>query len=225
MRACTVKADEQPVHMSKWFVAYFSNMNIIEALGNTDIYLIDQFMRGRILPGMRVLDAGCGGGRNVWLASQTGCHVYGVDQNPEAIEAFKENAGHYDTPINSANFSVQELHDMKFESDYFDLVICSAVLHFASSREHFTAMLKELVRVAKPGGMIWFRMTTKEALPDLGHQIAEDVYELPDGSTRYLLDKPYVESLMAKWGLSYLDPFKTVNVSDLRSMCVVCLGC
>ena len=225
MRVCTLNRDDLPVYMSKWIVAYFSIMNVIEALGNTDIYLIDQFMRGRILPGMRILDAGCGGGRNVWLPSRIGCDVYGIDQNPEAISALLENAEVQNVQIQPSNFGVQALDNLSFDTNYFDVIICSAVLHFASSREHFTGMLKEMVRVARPGGMIWFRMTTKEALPNLGDHISGDVYELHDGSTRYLLDKPYLESLMAEWGLTYLDPFKSVNVSDLRSMCVVCLGC
>ena len=42
-----------------------STADLQEQFGNIDIYLFDQLLRGRIGPGMRVLDAGCGGGRNL----------------------------------------------------------------------------------------------------------------------------------------------------------------
>jgi 2-polyprenyl-3-methyl-5-hydroxy-6-metoxy-1,4-benzoquinol methylase len=35
-----------------------------EQFGQLDIYWFDQLLRGRIVPGMRILDAGCGFGRN-----------------------------------------------------------------------------------------------------------------------------------------------------------------
>ncbi len=199
-------------------------MNLIDTLGNTDVYLLDQVMRGRVASGMRILDAGCGGGRNVWLPARLGCEVHGVDQNPDAISGLLETAKLLDINVENSNFIVGELHGLPYDDGVFDVVICSAVLHFASSRAHFTAMLKELYRVCKSGGMIWFRMTTKEALPDCGKQIEQDIYELPDGSIRYLLDKSYLEQLMQQWNLMYLDPFKAVNVDNLRSMCVVCLA-
>ncbi len=39
-------------------------IQLLNTLGQADIYLVDQFMRGRVLPGFKVLDAGCGTGRN-----------------------------------------------------------------------------------------------------------------------------------------------------------------
>jgi ubiquinone/menaquinone biosynthesis C-methylase UbiE len=173
---------------------------------------------------MRILDAGCGGGRNVWFPAKLGCDMYGVDQNPDAITGLLDTAKLLGFDVENSNFIVGELDDLPYENGVFDVVICSAVLHFASSRAHFTAMVKELCRVCKPGGMIWFRMTTKEALPEPGRQIEQDIYELPDGTIRYLLDKSYLEQLMQECDLIYLDPFKAVNVDNLRSMCVACMG-
>ena len=44
---------------------------------------------------------------------------------------------------------------------HFDFIICSAVLHFCENREHFRELFKEIVRVLRPNGIFWFRMTTK----------------------------------------------------------------
>ncbi|MDX1578091.1 MAG: class I SAM-dependent methyltransferase, partial [Gemmatimonadota bacterium] len=43
-----------------------------ETFGDLDIYLFDQLLRGRITPDMRVLDAGCGNGRNLIYLRRVG---------------------------------------------------------------------------------------------------------------------------------------------------------
>ena len=40
-------------------------LTLQDQFGQIDIYLFDQILKGRVLPGMRILDAGCGTGRNV----------------------------------------------------------------------------------------------------------------------------------------------------------------
>jgi len=57
-----------------------------EQFGQIDIYLFDQLLRGRIGPTMRVLDAGCGSGRNLVYFLREGYDVFGVDTDPIAIE-------------------------------------------------------------------------------------------------------------------------------------------
>jgi len=58
---------------------------LAEQFGNIDIYVFDQLLRGRIAPGMRVFDAGCGGGRNLVYLLRQGYAVFGNDMNPDAI--------------------------------------------------------------------------------------------------------------------------------------------
>lgn len=51
-----------------------------DRFGAIDIYLFDQLLRGRIRPGMRILDAGCGNGRNSRLMGDAGATaVVGLD--------------------------------------------------------------------------------------------------------------------------------------------------
>ena len=56
-----------------------------EQFGPIDIYLFDQLLRGRIQPGMRVLDAGCGSGRNLVYLLRERYEVFGVDSDARAI--------------------------------------------------------------------------------------------------------------------------------------------
>ncbi|WP_255459102.1 class I SAM-dependent methyltransferase [Mucilaginibacter lacusdianchii] len=66
------------------------NNQLQHIFGNIDIYLFDQLLKGTYANSRKILDAGCGGGRNLVYFLQNGYEVYGVDPNPQAIEAVKE---------------------------------------------------------------------------------------------------------------------------------------
>ena len=57
--------------------------DLLAQFGPIDIYLFDQILRGRIARGMRVLDAGCGSGRNLVYLLREGYEVFGVDADPQ----------------------------------------------------------------------------------------------------------------------------------------------
>src|SRR5271169_3737444 len=102
-----------------------------EQFGDIDIYLFDQLLRGRIAPGMRVLDAGCGSGRNLVYFLREGYEVFGVDANPEAVESVRRLAASLAPALPAGNFRVEGLEAMSFPSGFADVVLSSAVLHFA----------------------------------------------------------------------------------------------
>jgi 2-polyprenyl-3-methyl-5-hydroxy-6-metoxy-1,4-benzoquinol methylase len=56
-----------------------------EQFGSIDIYLFDQLLRDRIVPGMQILDVGCGEGRNLIYFLREGYRVFGVDADPLAV--------------------------------------------------------------------------------------------------------------------------------------------
>lgn len=196
---------------------------MLEELGRTDIYLIDQMMRGRIHPGMRLLDAGCGNGRNSEIFIRQGLDIHGIDKQEEAIQELRARAVQWNPEFDPDKFVIADLKDLPFQDAHFDFVISSAVLHFAENRRHFVRMLEEMLRVLAPGGYLWIRMTTKHTIAPLAEHLYDDIYRLPDGSTRYLLDRVLLQQLIAKHRLSLADPFKTVNVDDVRTMAVVLL--
>ena len=63
-----------------------------ELFGRIDIYLFDQILRGNITAGMRIFEAGCGGGRNLVYLMQAGYEMVGLDQDPRAVEAVRSLA-------------------------------------------------------------------------------------------------------------------------------------
>jgi tellurite methyltransferase len=187
-----------------------------EQFGNIDIYLFDQLLRGRIVPGMRVFDAGCGGGRNLVYLLRNGYDVAGNDQDPNAVAQLRALAGSL-APGRSHDFRIEPIEATSFPDASFDVVIASAVLHFARDAAHFESMLRQLWRVLKPGGMFFARLASTIGIDDvdpLGH----GRYRLPDGSDRYLVDAATIESWTSTLGGTLIDPIKTTVVHEQRSM-------
>src|SRR5437867_6968237 len=120
--------------------------------GDMDIYVFDQLQRGRITPEMTVIDAGCGAGRNIAYLLRNGYRVYGVDEDPKAIAAVRRLVGELAPRLSRDNFRVEKVEAMTFPDASADVVISSAVLHFARDEAHFWAMVRAMWRVLRPGG-------------------------------------------------------------------------
>jgi tellurite methyltransferase len=187
---------------------------INRAIGQMDIYLLDQVLKGKFAPGMRLLDAGCGEGRNLWYFLQQGFEAYGIDPQPMAITMVRMLAKGHDPE----HFQVATVEKLPFKDAWFDAVICNAVLHFARDEGHFHEMMHGLVRVLKPGGLLFIRMAATTALEHRLVALGEGRYALPDGSERFLLPRDAVAQILQKYGLVPLEPIKYVVVEDARTM-------
>lgn len=186
--------------------------------GHIDIYLFDQLLKGRIAATDKVLDAGCGSGRNAYYLLTQGVEVYGVDANPAAVAGVRELAAESGGATDDDHFRVEPLDALSFDAAAFDIVICSAVLHFARDDAHFEAMVRELWRVLRPGGLFFARLASSIGMESQVRRLSGRRFALPDGSERYLVDEPQLTSLMTTLGGQFLDPLKTTIVQDQRAM-------
>lgn len=193
-------------------------MDLRELLGSTDVYLIDQFLKGRFAPPLRVLDAGCGSGRNLDYLLRTGCDVYAVDRSESAVRQTRKRAHRLAAALPDSNFRVESVEELGFQAGHFDLVISSAVLHFATDPAHFESMLTELWRVVRPGGVLFVRTASLEGLDGRLASLGKGHYRLPDGSDRYLVNDAMLLDWTERLGATLLEPLKTVFVSGQRSM-------
>jgi len=198
-------------------------MTLHEQFGSIDIYLFDQLLGGRLQPGMSLLDAGCGGGRNLVYFLRNGFKVYGVDRSATAIVQAKSLATELLNDIESDQFRVENVERMSFSNETFDVVLSSAVLHFANDEEHWQSMVSEMWRVLKPGGIFFARLASTVGIEDQIQPINGRRYHLPDGSDRFLVDFEMLDKTTKSLGGEWLEPFKTVVVHNLRSMSNWCL--
>ena len=186
--------------------------------GDVDIYVFDQLLRGRITPDMMVLDAGCGTGRNLVYLLRNGYGVLGVDQDPAAIDAVRRLAGELAPHTPPENFRVESVEAMTFPDAVADVVVSSAVLHFARDEAQFWAMLRGMWRVLRPGGMLFCRLASTIGMEGRFRHISGRRFALLDGAERFLVDEPMLVDATARLGAELVDPLKTSVVQNLRCM-------
>ncbi len=195
-----------------------------QTFGDIDIYLFDQLLRGRIAPGMRILDAGCGGGRNLVYLLQQGFEVAACDRDPGAVAAVRAIAARVAPQLPDANFRVEPIEAMSFADLSADVVIASAVLHFADDEAQFEAMVDEMWRVLARGGLLFARLASQIGLAGRARPLGGGRFLLPDGSQRYLVDEAQLLALTARLRGRLLDPIKTTVVQDQRAMTTWVVG-
>ena len=193
-------------------------MTLHQQFGDIDIYLFDQLLRGRILPRMRVLDVGCGSGRNLVYLMREGYEVFGLDADPGAIQAVRHLASTIAPHLPPDNFQPAAIEQAPFSDDFADVVLSSAVLHFARDDDQFNAMLTGTWRLLKPGGLLFCRLASSIGLEHRVRRIEGRRHHLPDGSDRYLVDAQLLIDLTRKLGGELLDPLKTTVVDNQRCM-------
>jgi SAM-dependent methyltransferase len=189
-----------------------------EQFGQIDIYLFDQLLRGRITPGMRVFDAGCGSGRNLVYFLSEQYDVFAVDSDPQAIDNVQRLAAALAPALPASNFRLEAIEGISFPAGFTDVVVSSAVLHFARDDAHFDAMLRGTWTVLKPGGLLFCRLASSIGMEHLVKPLGERRFLLPDGSERYLVDEPLLIRHTEAMGGQLADPLKTTIVQNQRCM-------
>jgi tellurite methyltransferase len=189
-----------------------------DLFGPIDIYLFDQLLRGRIDPGMRVLDAGCGSGRNLIYFLKSGYDVFATDADSASISDVRRLAASLAPRLPETNFRVEPVERMSFDDGFADVVVSSAVLHFSKNDVQFGKMVHEMWRVLKPGGMMFCRLASTIGMESRMQALSDGRYLMPDGSERYLVDEAMLMRFTRDLRGTLMDPLKTTVVQDQRCM-------
>jgi tellurite methyltransferase len=195
-----------------------SKFTLQEQFGQIDIYLFDQLLKGRISLGMRILDTGCGSGRNLVYLLREGYEVYAADSDAGAVDSVRSLARVLAPALPESNFRVEAVERMSFDDACADVVISNTVLHFARDDAHFESMLHGSWRVLKPGGLFFCRLGSSIGMESQVHRIQGRRHRSPDGSERYLVDEALLGSIADRLGGELADPLKTTVVQNQRSM-------
>ncbi len=202
---------------------YSLQEEIQQSYGNIDIYLFDQLLKGTYQDCRSILDAGCGSGRNLVYFLRQNMEVFGVDADPEAIAEVIRLISNLSNSFPIDHFFVSPVEQLPFDNEQFDLIISSAVLHFAKNLEHFEAMLNSMWRVLKPGGYFFCRLASDIGIESAVQFIGNGRYILPDQSERFLVNQEMLLRFTKKLGGTLHEPIKTTNVQNLRSMTTWCV--
>lgn len=185
--------------------------------GEIDIYLFDQLLRGRFDARRRVLDAGCGAGRNLPYFLARGFEIYAIDEDPAAVAAVRRLAARLAPSLPPDHIRQGVLHALPWHDGRMDALVCSAVLHFARDRAHFERTVDELWRVLAPGGLFFARLASSIGIEaHLSATVGR--VRLPDGSERFVVDEQLLLDTTNGLRATLADPIKTTNVQGQRCM-------
>ena len=144
------------------------------------------YLLAHLEPGLRVLDVGCGPGNiSVGLAQAVAPgEFYGIDRDESQVGMARAVAA--SLQCENATFQVGEATSLSFEDDFFDVVHCHDVLMHVPDTQ---AVLAEIKRVLKPGGLIGCRELIGQSsftYPDYGvmgksWELFEDLVATDDG--------------------------------------------
>ena len=190
----------------------------LKDLAATDVYLIDQLFKGRILKDARIVDVGAGSGRNLPWFLRRGMDVTALDPNPDALYALDERLAALGLSLRPGKLIQQPVERSGLAPQSFDLVISNAVLHFASGHDHFRTMLDATWELVAPGGLLFARLTSSVGIETLIQDRGDGRYWLPDESERYLVTERQLLDETRRLGGELLDPIKSTVVQSLRTM-------
>jgi SAM-dependent methyltransferase len=195
---------------------------LLASFGEIDIYLFDQIAKGRFDRRRRILDAGCGDGRNLLYFLRHGCTCFAIDRDARAVAALRERAAVLAPELPPEHFQAGEIDNLPWGDATMQAVICSAVLHFAEDADHFGRMLQELWRVLAADGVLFARLASNIGLErEIGP--AGRRARLPDGSDRFVVDEAMLIRCAETLGGRLIDPIKTTNVQNQRCMTTWCV--
>lgn len=195
-----------------------SEDHLLEHLGTTDVYLLDQFMKRRFRRGGRVLDVGCGNGRNLDLFLRGDYEVWALDPRYEAVGSARERALRLGRELPESRTFVGPIEHAPFRMESFDTVLAIAVLHFARDPSHFRAMLDACWRMLAPGGVLFLRLATRIGIEDRVVDLGDGWFRSPDGREWLLSSAEDLARHTERLGAELVEPIKTVNVGGERCM-------
>ena len=198
------------------------SVDIQRRFDDIDIYLFDQLARGRLDARRRVLDVGCGTGRNLHYLLMHGYDCCGLDRDTNAIESLRRRAAEMGRPDAASRFVVADATSIPWPDGAFEVIVCSAMLHFADDTAHFVRMVDEMWRVLAPGGLFFARLASTIGLDGFADSAGRRV-RLADGSDRYVVNERMLLECTGRLGGRLADPIKTTNVQQMRCMTTWCV--
>jgi len=193
---------------------YIMNVTQLNNLfGNIDIYLLDAILKGHFNGNMKILDVGCGEGRNLIYFMRSGYDVFGIDTHRTSIQMCRMMAGSINRDIELSHFVEADARSIPFQDNFFEAIISSAVMHFAEDEEDFLQMMSEAVRVLKRDGLLFIRMAS---------DIGPDTIDVKNDFS-FLISRQLINLCLERFSLEKIEPVKSVNVEDRRVMTTLLL--
>jgi ubiquinone/menaquinone biosynthesis C-methylase UbiE len=175
---------------ARWSATYDDPGNPLISVEQPVVWaLIDEAPPGQ------ALDAACGTGRHTRRLVERGHEVVGVDATPEMLARARD-------AVPDTDFRHGDLSDLPLEDASADIVVCALALEHV---EELARPVKELARVARPGG----RVIISDIHPVLSALGGAAFFRGSDGSSAFIRGHPQSHA-------DYLDAFAAAGLALRR---------
>ena len=143
----------------------------------------------------RLLELGCGQGRDSIFFASNGLDVYAVDSSKVAIENIKQKMRGKNICLHLSHFEVRQT--LPFDSSHFDAVYSHMFYNMRFIDEELKFLFKESSRVLKNNGLLYFSVRSdKDVLYNKGKKIDSNIYEINGFQIRFFT-KPQIKSFLS----------------------------
>lgn len=151
----------------------------------------------------KILDLGCGAGRNTQFLFESGYDVYACDWYDGMVKATRERLSKIglDKPFIEKRVIKASMLDLPYKDNFFDVVLSNGVFHNAASLREMGLAFKETSRVLKKKGYVCFNLFSSNYIDPSLKRISDHVYLTKEKLSMVLISKMEVVSLFKKYGL------------------------
>lgn len=180
-------------------------------LGNIDLFLLDQILKGRFEQAESILEVGCGEGRNLTYFIRNGYDVWGIDNNPTALKMLHMMGRSLHKTFDKEKFIEADISGIPFPPQSFDAIICASVLHFLPSEDAFFAAWDTMMKVLRKDGFLFLSMYSNIPFPG---KMQSDFF---------LLTGTLYQTVLHRYKLQEVEPVKTVAMGNTQPLAYLIL--
>ena len=126
-------------------------------------------------PAGRLLDIGCGAGRNAVPLARAGWQVAGTDLSLPMLTAAAARVA-ADSLASRLRLVLAPMEHLPFASNAFDFVVAHGIWNLARSGPEFRAAVNEAARVARPGATLFLFTFSRNTLPDTAEPVSGESF-------------------------------------------------
>ena len=123
----------------------------------------------------RLLDIGCGAGRNAVPLARAGWQVIGTDLSLAMLTAAAARVAS-DSLATRLQLLLAPMEHLPFASDSFDFVVAHGIWNLARSGREFRDAVKEAARVTRPGAALFLFTFSRNTLPDTAEPVSGESF-------------------------------------------------
>ena len=143
----------------------------------------------------RILELGCGQGRDTIFFASNGLEVHAIDSSKVAIENIYQKIGKGNISLGLRHFQVKQ--SLPFDSSYFDAIYSHMFYNMRFTDKELRFLFTESSRVLRNNGLLYFSVRSdKDPQYNKGKKIDDKIYEINGFQIRFFT-KEQIKSFLA----------------------------